>query len=207
MALDPSKRGRLPLPAPSSRSLVSSKLDLAKIDAAIAQGRAVAAEEIKPRPAAPVSAPAPAPPPPAPAPRVERVRIQAHCCATGKSNVILAERRDNALRFIGNEQPGAGRGGGALPAFLSGTYAIDLNGWACPHCNAASMWICHCGKFDGVAHCDGNRNGLYRCACGRVEERSFVESDSFELRGQSMGTGTSGAAPGRNLLLSSRKGR
>ena len=208
---DSSKRGRPALPVTTGRSLVPAKLDLAKIDAAIARGRASVAQGMPvrpapPAPAVPVAAPAPAPAA-APIPRVEQVRLHAHCSATGKSNIIVAERRDNALRFIGNETPGPGRGDGALPAYLSDKYDIDLGNWSCQHCRSEGMWVCGCGKFDGVVHCHGNRADSYHCACGRWEERSFKDGDLFALRGQSMGVGLNGSSVQRGVTVSSRKGR
>ena len=177
MAQDPPGRKA---PVPGTRSTLPTVADLSKIDAVIAESRAAVAErkqqpERKFTSPTPARAPAPAP---APAPRVETVRVQAYCSTYGRPNVIIAERRGNSLRLVGNE-PVQGGGKGTPPAKLSGAYEIDLADWACPHCQREGIWSCHCDAFHGVLHCKDGRDKLHHCACGKREERSFQKADDL----------------------------
>jgi hypothetical protein len=137
---------------------------------------------------------------------VETVRVQAYCSTHGRSNVIIAERRGNSLRFVGNE-PVQGGGKGTPPAMLSGEYTFDRAGWACPHCRRDTIWSCHCDAFHGVLHCSDGRDGLHHCACGKREERSFRDADRFEVRGRAGGSVVVGRPSPQALILSPRHGR
>jgi hypothetical protein len=137
--------------------------------------------------APPKPQPSRSPPPPAP-PGAERVKLPMTCSGTGASYVVIAERRGDELRFVGHEIPQPGPSGARLPGRLSGRYRIEATGWACPLCaNTHSIWLCSCEPMNGAMHCRGtSSDGRYHCACGRIEEREFVTSNTVEVRGTSV---------------------
>jgi hypothetical protein len=110
------------------------------------------------------------------------------CGARGQTYVVIAERREDTLRFVGNEMPRSGKAGPArMPGLLSGQYHIEANGWRCPLCqNADAIWFCDCERMKGAMHCHGSSRGVYRCACGRAEPREFVSVKHTEVRGASV---------------------
>lgn len=203
MARDPNGRKELQAPGTKLPALV----DLSKIDALIAESRAVVAErkQLLSR-AVPSPSPVPVVPVPSAAPTVERVRVPAYCSTYGRPNIIIAERHGNQLRFVGSEPVGAGgRGGGEPPAMLSGSYELDFAGWSCPHCRRTAIWSCFCAAFQGVLHCTDLRRGLHHCACGKREERHFQRAETFEVRGSAGATVAGPGRPGQALVP--RKGR
>jgi hypothetical protein len=140
--------------------------------------------------------------PPPPTPRAELVKVPVTCSAGGGSYVVVAERRGDELRFVGHEMPPGPGGAPRLPGRLSGEYRIDRKGWACPLCaNTDGVWLCECERMNGAMHCSGNSGGRYRCACGRLEEREFVNVKTIEVRGASVAatpdTGRSGSQRGQ----------
>jgi hypothetical protein len=162
-------------PAPTGR------VDLTKGADLIAKTRAAL------EPPSPPVAPANMPAPPN---RVEQVRLAGTCGATGRSFIAIAERRNAELWLIGSELPRNGRGGGDPPALLSGSYRIEMTeSWHCPICRSRAsqeIWVCECNRFRGALHCGGTSGRASYCACGRFEERGFIETDWFQLRGTSM---------------------
>jgi hypothetical protein len=150
-------------------------------------------------------------PPPPPAPRAERVKLPMHCSARGVPYVVIAERRGDEsrgyeLRFVGHEMPQPGTGGTSrLPGRLSGQYRIEAKGWACPLCaNTDAVWLCECERMNGAMHCHGTSGGRFHCACGRFEEREFVNVKTVEVRGASVAAtpdaGRSGSPHGQPQL-------
>jgi hypothetical protein len=94
--------------------------------------------------------------------------------------------------------PQAGPGGAPrLPGRLEGRYRIDAASWVCPLCaNAGGVWLCDCERMNGAMHCLGSAGGRYRCACGRAEEREFVNVQTVEVRGASVAATPGGARSG-----------
>jgi hypothetical protein len=124
---------------------------------------------------------------PPPVVRVERVRVPVTCSARGQSYVVIAERRSNTLRFVSHEMPQPAKGAASpMPSQLSGEYQIEANGWRCPLCGNDAVWLCDCAAMSGAMHCCGSAGGRYRCACGRSEERDFVDVKHFAVRGRSV---------------------
>src|SRR5208337_1705751 len=121
MAHDPD--GRKALQVPGTASTLPALRDRSKIEAAIARGRASMAERQQ---ASERVLPVP---PPVSTPRVETVRVQAFCSIHGRPNIVIAERRGDALRFIGNERAADAGANGKAPALLSDKYKIDMNDW------------------------------------------------------------------------------
>lgn len=141
-----------------------------------------------------------------PAPRIEHIKAPMTCSAKGASYVAIFERRDDELRLIGHKFPKHGAGGGRQPGHLSGSYRIDLNGMRCPLCgNGDAVWLCECSRMQGAMHCHGSSGGIYRCACGRNEEREFVNVPRMEVRGSVRGM--SQAAPAEQNRSASRQGQ
>ena len=135
----------------------------------------------------------------APAPRVEKVRLQMTCSATGRSFVAIAERRGDELLRVGNEVPQPGRGGSAPAEMLSGAYHVaNADSWACPLCGSRDTgWSCDCAQSPDALHCGGQRGRRRYCACGRLEDRHFVEVESIQVRGQSIAATPSQSSSGR----------
>ena len=135
----------------------------------------------------------PKPPPvtvakPLPAPRAEKVRLLSTCSKSGTTYIVIAERRDGTLRFVGHEFLRPGGGSGQMPGLLSGQYQIEANNWRCPVCHdaGAMIWFCDCERMKGSMHCGGSFNGIYRCACKREEPRQFVDVKDTQVRGSSV---------------------
>jgi hypothetical protein len=186
----------VPVPLPA--------VDRAAGDALIARARSALEKDA----ALPLPASSTAPPP-----RIEHVRLPMTCSATGKPFIAVAERHGDELRFVAHELPEAGRRAtGAGPARLSGTYRhlTHADGWTCPHCGTAGgSWICECAAAPDSLHCGGSRGRRHYCACGRLEERHFVQADTIAVRGQSVAASPSSRAPaagsGANLPAIIRK--
>ena len=165
---------------PARQSLVGT---FTPVKGAELLARAQAALEAPPKQA--LIAAAPSPPP---VTRAERVKLPMHCSARGVPYVVIAERRGDELRFVDHERPPPGPGGAArLPGRLSGQYRIEAKGWACPLCaSAEAVWLCECERMNGAMHCHGTSGGRFHCACGRFEEREFVNVKTVEVRGASV---------------------
>jgi hypothetical protein len=180
MSGDALRRARQALAVANAPRTQPSTVDPAKVDDLLARARAAASGE----------APKAAPPPvqQAPAPRVEKVRLQMTCSATGQPFVSIAERRGDELMRVANEVPQAGHGRGAPAEHLSGAYWIgNAAGWACPHCGSSdSGWTCECADFPNALHCGGLRGRARYCACGKLEDRHLVDVGPIKVRGQSI---------------------
>lgn len=133
----------------------------------------------------------------------EIIRFEMWCSVTGRSFVVLAERHANTLLMKSNEPPAAtGEAGhGPSPTAL-GSFSLDCHrDWpGCPHCGAREgfgglrlAWVCARRGCGSPIHCCGNRDGRYRCACGIVEERSFVTVPAVPVHGASSPSSTLGA--------------
>jgi hypothetical protein len=198
MTETPLDRARQALEVSKARGVQPAALDRSKGDALLARARAAAESRPEPRPETRT-----APPPSAVStPRVERVRLQMSCSATGQPFVAIAERRGNLLLLAGHEPPRSGGGTDGPAEHLSGAYNLERGkGWACPHCGCRDdTWSCTCAAMPDSLHCGGQRGRLRYCACGRLEERKLIEVDSIEVRGQSM------AATARSAPMSPSRG-
>jgi len=200
MTDNPLDRARQALQISGAGNAPPVVIDRSKGDALLARARAAAESKPQSR----TETPQPSPPPAASTPRVERVRVQMSCGATGRPFVAIAERRGNALLLVDHElaRPGGGGGTGAPPVRLSGSYHVDRGkGWACPHCGSREdAWSCGCSAMPDSLHCGGKRGRMRYCACGRLEERELVEVETIEVRGQSI------AATARSGTPSSSRG-
>jgi hypothetical protein len=125
----------------------------------------------------------------APAERVEKVRVQMTCGATGRPFIAIAERRGAELLLVDHQTSQPGRGSGAPAEALSGEYNIGLApGWACPVCGSSEpVWSCGCAEVPDALHCGGRRGRKSYCACGRFEHHEFEYVASVGVRGQSLG--------------------
>jgi hypothetical protein len=190
MSDDALKRARQALATVNGQRTQPATLDPAKVDDLLTRARA----------AANTSKAAPPPVQQAAAPRVEKVRLQMTCSATGRSFVAIAERRGDELLRVGNEAPQPGRGGSAPAEMLSGAYHVaNADSWACPHCSSRdASWSCDCAQSPDALHCGGKRGRRRYCACGRLEDRHFVEVESIQVRGQSIAATPSRSSPGRS---------
>ena len=142
---------------------------------------------------------------PPPAPRAERVKLPVTCAARGVTYAVIAERRGDALRFVGHELPQPGGGTPRMPGHLSGQYRIENNGWACPLCSTGpDVWLCNCEAMQGAMHCLGSTRGQYRCACGRIEDREFTSARAVAVRGVAVGAAPRAASTATALTICNR---
>lgn len=144
-----------------------------------------------------------------PAPGPELIRFLMHCSVVGQPFVVVAERQGNTLRMIGNEELQTGGRGGAVASPALGSFRFDATAWpGCLHCGARhnrtydvpTFWTCHPDKGCGQPfHCVGDRAGLFRCACGKIERPGpFAVQDSFEVRGTRSAPPLPAGTPGRS---------
>jgi len=115
--------------------------------------------------------------------------------------VLAAPQGNDTLALLGNAPLSAGTGAAGSPPAALGSFRLDAAKWpGCPHCGTKhnrsgvplGFWFCSaCGTFN----CPGDRDGLYRCACGNVATRdSFVTMETFAVRGARSGAITPRAA-------------
>jgi hypothetical protein len=137
-----------------------------------------------------------------PVTRAERVKIPVTCAARGSGYIVTAERRGDALRFVGHEMPRASGGTAArMPSLLAGQYRVEANGWRCPVCaDSSGVWVCNCERMDGAIHCCGTSGGRSHCACGRFEEHEFVSVDTAAVRGTSIAQKPAARGAGSSFL-------
>ena len=128
------------------------------------------------------------------APAPELIQIPIWCSVTGRAFVAVAERQGDVLVIIRNAMPstGTGSGGGAAPPRLLGSFGFADGGWpGCPHCGAKDnpahhlgmFWVCILPGCHSAIHCAGDHRGKFRCACGKVEARTFQVVVSVDVHG------------------------
>jgi hypothetical protein len=129
----------------------------------------------------------------APAPGL--IQIPMWCSVTARPFAAMAERQGDVLLILRNAIPSAGKtpsGGGETPFRLLGSFRLADGGWpGCPHCGAKSngahglgmFWVCDLPGCHSAIHCPGDFRGMFRCACGKAEARSFYQVASVEVRG------------------------
>lgn len=137
-----------------------------------------------------------------PVKRIEQVKIPVTCSARGSTYIVIAERRGDALRFVGHEMPGSSGGTAArMPSLLAGQYRVEASGWRCPVCaDGSGVWVCNCERMDGAIHCCGTSGGRSHCACGRFEEHEFVSVDTAAVRGTSIAAKPAARGAGSSFL-------
>jgi hypothetical protein len=140
----------------------------------------------------------------------DRIAVPQFCSLYGEYSVIMAEKHGNQLKLLYSEKlpdglelpaPETGNGfmqttGGLLtsPAAL-GAFRIDGATWSgCAHCQANgsqtygiyNVWWCSCLRCRDnlLFHCAGNRNGMFRKACGGFTTMdSLTNHDTVEVQG------------------------
>jgi ribosomal protein L37AE/L43A len=133
---------------------------------------------------------------------------------TGKGFTVVAVREGtDTLRMLRNEVvggAGAGTGNGRdeKPASL-GSFRIEAGEWpGCPHCGTTDnsrnavglLWVCDRWGCGHPVHCTGSREGRFRCACGIVEERTFVRVETMPVHGSARGPAELGQRGSRAAL-------
>lgn len=149
----------------------------------------------------------------APAPPMRQVpqllRMEMWCSKKDRGFiVVLVPDGHGGLRMIRNEpMPSAvaGDGGPARSPEQLGSFRIDARQWRCPLCDTpGSFWMCTslgCGK---PFHCRGSVGGdFYYCRCHKLEQRAFVDVDTFDVAAERSGGGAA-STPGVSSLSGAR---
>lgn len=122
------------------------------------------------------------------------IRFRMWCSVTGKPFEVLAELQQDTLRLLRNVTPAVSAAGGtaALSQAIQNNFRIVDAGWpGCPHCGAKHnsrksirlLWACSKTRCRNALHCVGDRGGMFRCACGILEDQEFEIVPAIEVRG------------------------
>jgi hypothetical protein len=150
------------------------------------------------------------------APGVELVRFPVYCSIVGLPFIAVAEGHGDLLKLVGSELPdggGAPAGAGAGAWAALGTFRFNAYGWpGCGYCGATEapahghgcFWWCNCTQCNGLFQCAGNRNGLFRAACGKTHtaKAAFPSFDAAAVRGWRSSAASPAASPSWSALAS-----
>jgi hypothetical protein len=125
----------------------------------------------------------------------ELIGLPMNCSVHVLPFVVVNEPDGDTLRMLRNEVPQAVAGGGryagpVVSAASLGSFRFDWHSWpGCPHCgtrenpahDAAGFWLCTgCGSFNCVG---ADRQGRFRCRCGRIVTGNFSRQAFFDVSG------------------------